>query len=124
MAEFVEDVRKVVKNEERRKRFADGKPGRTWLDSFFNRHTQVVPRVASTVTLGMAQVSEGAIRGWHARAKAEIMAFEGASNIFDDPRRIWNCDESAFSLDGSKYTSVFIPKKLHTKKIACKNNCM
>ena len=86
----------------RQARFKNGMLGETWRKAFFNRHKDVVPRIASSVTLGMAQVSEYSIRKWHNLAKVEVQSFEGAANIFDEPRRIWNADETAFSLDGSK----------------------
>jgi hypothetical protein len=99
---FMVEVVKVLKGNGHSARFKGGIPGDVWKAEFFKRHNTIVPRVSSSVTIGMALVSEYDIRRWHSVAKLEIEAFEGASDIFSDPRRIFNGDETAFSLDGSK----------------------
>lgn len=77
--------------------FTNDKPGRHWYELFLKRHPEISQRVSQNLTKTESSVTELKIRKWF----SEIQKYIDDSNLTDVknvPKRIFNCDESAFFL--------------------------
>lgn len=95
--QLLDTVAALVKNLERPNPFKDGRPGKNWFLGFLKRHPTLSKRVAQNLPLSRNQITEGSIRGWFGRVHSH---FEDNNlfEVFEDPKRIYNCDETAFFL--------------------------
>lgn len=75
--------------------FKHNRPGKHWYSSFMRRHPQLSLRMAQNLTSSRASVTEENLRRWFSKVKTNL---EKKSLINIDPCRIFNLDESAFSL--------------------------
>ena len=93
-------VRKIVECDKRKTPFHDNRPGETWYRSFMRRHPEIAIREPENVTAVRACVTEGATRTWFQKARDSLFSHEGSAfqQIMADPRRIFNTDETSFSL--------------------------
>lgn len=96
-AEVKESVAKLVKTLQRKTPFADGVPGDKWFNCFLNRHPEISKRVPQKLTPARAKVTESDIRHWFAQVKAYLVK-ENLTSVLNDPKRIFNTDESGFYL--------------------------
>lgn len=90
-------VQKNVNEGGRETLFNKGRPCKTWLKLFLRRHPEIVERVPETIGKGRAVVTEESIRSWFTQLEAYVKEIN-AENVFKDPRRILNADETGFSL--------------------------
>ena len=99
-AELLDAVRKIVESDKRKTPFHDNRPGETRYRNFMRRHPEIAIREPENVTAVRACVTEGAIRGWFQKARSYLSSHEGSAfeQIMADPRRIFNTDETSFSL--------------------------
>lgn len=95
--QLLDTVSKLVVNLKRENPFKNNIPGKKWLAGFLNRHPDLSKRVSQSLTPSRAAISEQNIRGWFSRVKS-YMNERQIMNILDDPRRVFNCDETAFYL--------------------------
>ena len=58
---------------------------------------------AETLTGGRVSVIEGAIRKWFSDIHTYVVDEEHAEDVFQDPERIFNFDESNFLLEGMSW---------------------
>lgn len=75
----------------------NGVLGRRWYEGFLKRHQKVRLRTAQNLTKSRASVTEESIKAWF----AEVTSYLNNNhymNVLEDPRRIFNFDESAFVL--------------------------
>ena len=95
-------IKKILDADGRPNPFVDNRPGRKWLKRFFERHTELTSR--TTVQLGKerAIVSKGKITKWFDDFTSYINDELKEPAILSDPTRIYNADESGFSLCPSK----------------------
>lgn len=93
--QIINSVAILIKEIKRDNPFKNGRPGRSWLDSFLRRHPELSQRVSQNLTSSRASVTEEALRGWFAEINSYFVE-NGLCNI--DSSRIYNCDESAFIL--------------------------
>ncbi|XP_046141570.1 MFS-type transporter clz9-like [Osmia bicornis bicornis] len=105
-AQIINSVTMLVKELKRDNPFKNGRPGRSWLESFQKRHPELTQRIAQNLTNARASVTEKALREWFAEINSYFNK-NGLCNI--DPSRIFNCDESAFFLC-PKGEKVFVKK--------------
>ena len=70
-------------------------PGKKWFQNFLLRHPELSCRVSQNLTKSRAILSEVVIRNWFNQIKTYINNEKDVS-ILEDPRRIFNCDETAF----------------------------
>ncbi|KAH1024613.1 hypothetical protein HUJ05_004073, partial [Dendroctonus ponderosae] len=68
---------------------------RGWYKSFLRRNSSLTERQTEAVTSASANVSENNIRGWFAKIEAYLRN-EELLDIFKDPKRIFNSDETNF----------------------------
>lgn len=71
---------------------------RHWFEGFIKRHPEVGQRVAQNLTQIRALVKESDLKTWFNEIH-EIIIAAG----LQDPRRIFNCDESAFFVTNKKH---------------------
>ena len=103
-------IKKILDADGRPNPFVDNRPGRKWLKRFFERHTELTSR--TTVQLGKerAIVSKGKITKWFDDFTSYINDELKEPAILSDPTRIYNADESGFSLCPSKGGKVIREK--------------
>lgn len=90
-------VQKIVSDDGRETPFKDGRPGRKWFSLFMKRNPQLVYRTPEGLSKARAQVSEAMIRTWFDELR-EYVKDQNVEDIFLDPRRVLNGDETSFSL--------------------------
>ena len=74
--------------------FAQGRPGRAWFEGFLRRHNEISLRFTETLQKYRSVVTEEKLRGWF----KEITEYFGEGQLINDPKRVFNCDETAIFL--------------------------
>lgn len=96
-----EDVQASVKQflteNPRSNPFTDNCPGEGWMKAFLKRNPVLRNRTAEGVSSASANVSENDIRGWFKQID-DYLKNKGLQDIFLDPSRIFNSDETGFQL--------------------------
>lgn len=95
--ELLNTVQKIVLEEKVTTPFKNGKPGQRWYSSFLLRHPQISARTAESIDTSRAKLTEEYIRSWFHKLE-EFLDSIGATDILTSPSRIFNADESGFSL--------------------------
>ena len=90
-------IQKIVKDSDLKTPFKHNKPGRTWLKLFLNRHPELRLREAEGISNGRAIATEESLRNWF-KCLEKYLKDNNAEDILQDPTRIFNGDETAFSL--------------------------
>lgn len=90
------------------KLFRNGKPGERWYANFLRRYPAICLRKAEGVNKGRAVITEECIRRWFQELQ-KILEDNNSSDVMEDPSRIFNADESGFSLC-PKMGKVLAPK--------------
>lgn len=94
--ELKDSVEHYIKKLNRSNPFKNGRPGRSWFDSFKKRHPNIVYRTAQSLETVRANVSEEDLRNWFQK----ITKYMQEKNLLDlSPSRIFNCDESSIQLN-------------------------
>lgn len=104
--QLFDSVQMIIKRLEKPNPFAEGRPGRHWYEAFMKRHPELSARVSQNLTKTRAGVSESNIKNWFSEIK---IYFEGnglMDIIQNSPRRIFNCDETAFFLSPPSNTVI------------------
>lgn len=93
--QLVDSVALLVKTLKRPNKFSGGRPGRHWFEGFLRRHPQITKRITQNLTVSRAAVTKTKIENWF----QEINHYFESSKInINDPRRIFNADETALFL--------------------------
>lgn len=92
-----QSVCKFLTDNPRANPFKNNCPGVGWAKAFLKRHPDIVVRNSEGVTQSSACVSENDIRKWFSEIHS-YFAENDLLNVFDDPSRIFNGDESGFQL--------------------------
>lgn len=95
--QLLDSVEMIIRSTKRITSFTNSRPGRKWYDSFMKRHPVIAQRVAQNLTASRAAVNEEKIRGWFSEV-SEYIDSEGLGDIWQDPKRVFNADETAFFL--------------------------
>lgn len=106
--QLLDSVRKLVIELEIETPFKNNRPGKRWYKSFLKRHPDISSRVCQNLTSSRASVTKEKLDNWF----DEILTFlktEGHDQILNDPKRVFNADESAFFLN-PKGSKVLAPK--------------
>ncbi|KAJ8940863.1 hypothetical protein NQ314_010550 [Rhamnusium bicolor] len=77
--------------------FKDDRPGQKWYLGFLRRHPEIRARTAETINKARATVTQEHIRSWLRELKSYLLEIH-AADLLEDPSRIFNGDESGFSL--------------------------
>ncbi|CAH0721901.1 unnamed protein product, partial [Brenthis ino] len=121
--ELLESVANIVRDTNIKNPFKDGVPGDTWYQAFLRRHPDVNVREPEGINNARAAVTENRVRFWFKDLK-EYMKSIDALDVFDDPSRIFNGDETGFSLCPKSgkvlgprgYKNLYIIKKTNDKE--------
>ncbi|KAI4470841.1 tc5 transposase dna-binding domain [Holotrichia oblita] len=94
--QLLDSVQLLVEKLNRANKLKNNRPGNKWYKSFLKRHPELSERVTQNLTKGRSEVTEQKLRGWF----DEIQQYFTSKNfdVFEDPRRVYNCDETAFFL--------------------------
>lgn len=95
--ELLSTVQKIVRDGNLETPFKDGRPGQKWYKSFINRHPEISLRSAEAIEKSRAKVTKQYILSWF-RDLVNFLENINASDVLLDPSRIFNADESGFSL--------------------------
>ncbi|XP_063369793.1 uncharacterized protein LOC134658117 [Cydia amplana] len=123
--QLLEVVSKLVKSLNRPNPFKDGVPGKGWFQQFMKRHPTVAKRVTQNLPTSRNQVTEEALRAWFDRVRAYLQN-QDLVDIFEDPKRVFNCDETAFFLS-PKESQVLVKrgcKRVYTRVANDDKECL
>ncbi|XP_050681505.1 uncharacterized protein LOC126976946 [Leptidea sinapis] len=118
--DLLESVSKIIAKSGAKTPFKDGKPGDTWYQKFLKRHPQISIREPEGINNARAVLTEKRIRCWFKDLREFIESID-AMDIFQDPDRIFNGDETGFSLS-PKSGKVLGPKGYKNLYVIKKNN--
>lgn len=90
-------VQQIAKDMNLTNLFPNGKPGNKWLALFLKRHPDVSERTVEKLSHVRAIVDEKQIRSWFDEV-SNYLEENGWLHILNDPKRVFNADESAFFL--------------------------
>jgi hypothetical protein len=77
--------------------FANERPGRRWYELFMGRHKNLAVRECQTLTTSRAAITQESVTAWCDEVKTYCQE-NNLMGAFKDPRRLFNCDETAFFL--------------------------
>lgn len=106
--DLLNTVQKIILEENRKTPFKDGLPGKTWYYGFLKRHPELSLRTPEGLSKGRAIVTEESVRKWFSDLKNYLQEID-AADILEDPSRIFNGDETSFSMS-PKSGTVLAPK--------------
>ncbi|XP_022110174.1 jerky protein homolog-like isoform X2 [Acanthaster planci] len=109
--ELLSTVKKILDKDGRPNRFRNNTPGRDWLKGFLCRHSELAPRMPQILGRERACVTIKKIHHWFDMLEEyfEKESEEGLQ-IFEDPMRIFNADESGFPLADGQSDQALAPK--------------
>ncbi|XP_030767162.1 uncharacterized protein LOC115890938 [Sitophilus oryzae] len=104
--QLLDSVALLVNKLKRPNKFSDGRPGRHWLEGFLKRHPVISERMTQNISSSRASITKEKIKNWF----HEIDEYFSSVGLnIQDPKRIFNTDESAFFLS-PKGSSVLVKK--------------
>lgn len=92
-----ESVKEFLDAVPRQNPFKNNRPGTGWYKGFLKRHPDIVLRTSEAITSASANVSEGDIKKWF-KSVEQYLDQKRLRHILDDPKRIYNGDETNFML--------------------------
>lgn len=95
--QLISSVSKLVKELNRETPFVGSTPGNKWFNLFLNRHPEISQRVSQALTTARGNITEEQIRRWFLEVKS-YMEEKNLLDVFENPKRIFNTDETAFYL--------------------------
>ncbi|KAI4469802.1 tc5 transposase dna-binding domain [Holotrichia oblita] len=95
--QLLDSVQLLVEKLNRANKFKNNRPGNKWYKSFLKRHPELSERVTQNLTKGRSEVTEQKLRGWFDEIQ-QYFTSKNLEDVFEDPRRVYNCDETAFFL--------------------------
>ena len=88
-------VKKILDTHKRPNPFPDNTPGKDWWYAFLQRHPKISLRTPQALEACRAKAcTPSTLSGWY----TDFEQFLLIHNLIDKPSKIWNCDESGFSL--------------------------
>lgn len=96
-AQLCDSVQNLMKELKRPNPFPNNRPQLHWYKAFLNRHPEISERTTQKLSKRRGEVSEEKIRSWFSEITSYLTNNDLLS-VFEDPKRIFNCDESAFLL--------------------------
>lgn len=95
--QLLDSVQILMEKLNRPNKFKNNRPGKKWYQCFMKRHPELTERLTQNLTKSRSEVSEEKLRKWFDEVK-QYFESKNLGNVFKDPRRVYNCDESAFFL--------------------------
>ncbi|XP_063388301.1 uncharacterized protein LOC134674175 [Cydia fagiglandana] len=111
---LINTVKNLVQNLKRKNSFKNGTPGRHWYEGFMARHPELSMRVSQNLTAPRAKITEESIRAWFDRID-RYFTKENLKEVLADPRRLFNCAESAFNLSPQSSVIVQSSNRVYSK---------
>lgn len=96
-AELMETVTKIAIENGKIDQFLNKKPGERWYKNFLKRNPEISVREAESINKARATITEEFIRSWF-RELQNFLKENHIEDVMTDPSRIYNGDESGFSL--------------------------
>ncbi|KAJ8049120.1 hypothetical protein HOLleu_01721 [Holothuria leucospilota] len=93
-------VKQILDKTNRRNPFKNNLPGRHWVEGFLQRHQHISKRTTEALGKERACVTSAKLDKWFNEFETYIKDIESQGDIFDNPMRIFNADESGFALAG------------------------
>lgn len=106
--ELINTVQKIVVDGNIKTPFKDNRPGQKWYASFLKRHPEVSARSAESVDKSRGKLTKEYIQSWFRELEIYLESID-ATDVLNDPTRVFNADESGFSLC-PKTGKVLAPK--------------
>ena len=108
--EFMDFIQNVVRKEKRETSFRDERPWYDWNYAFLERNSQIVQIKNETpLESSRAKLTKESTDKWYNNFKD----FLNARDLLNNPGRIYNADETGFSL-GSVASRVIGPKRIRS----------
>jgi hypothetical protein len=105
--DFLDFVQKLVTNEKKQTPFANNRPGYDWYYAFMRRNSHIVEmRTETPLETCRAKLTKEKTDKWYSSFR-EFLSLKG---LIDKPTRIWNADETGFSM-GSTSGKVIGPTR-------------
>lgn len=92
---LVATAKKILDDDKRVTPFKNNMPGKKWVALFYDRHPEIAEKKAEGISTSRALVSTEDLKQWHQSLKNYLVE-ENALDIIEDPKRIFNADESGF----------------------------
>ena len=89
-------VKKILDDRKATTVFTNNRPGKDWMQAFFKRHPEVAERTSQALGKERAVVSKESLQAWFEEMKAYMDNID--PSILTSPERIFNADESGFSV--------------------------
>lgn len=118
-------VQHLIKELKRKNPFKDDRPGRKWYYSFLKRNPEVSTRTAQNLTLSRASVTKEHLDHWFLEISTYLKEHK-FDEVLNDPKRIFNGDESAFFLNpkGSKVLAQKGDKTVYQQVNSDEKECL
>ncbi|KAJ8941959.1 hypothetical protein NQ314_010178 [Rhamnusium bicolor] len=95
--QLLDSVQIIMQKLDRPNKFKNNRPGKKWFRCFLNRHPQLSERLTQNLTKSRSEVNEEKLRKWFDEIKDYVKS-KKLEDVFEDPKRIFNTDETAFFL--------------------------
>ncbi|KAJ8947825.1 hypothetical protein NQ318_009969 [Aromia moschata] len=113
--QLLDSVQIIMKKLKRPNTFVNDRPGRKWFHSFLKRHPQISEKLTQNLTKARSDLNEVKLRGWFNEVENYVKS-KKLENVFTDPRRIFNVDETAFFLAPKEEESSDKPRLEYTQR--------
>lgn len=95
--DLMEAVAKIASDIGKSNSFPNGEPGIRWYKGFLKRHPEIFQSEAEGINKARALITEEYIRSWFCTLQ-KYLEDNNFQDVLEDPSRIFNGDESGFSL--------------------------
>ncbi|KAJ8965728.1 hypothetical protein NQ314_003934 [Rhamnusium bicolor] len=95
--DLIDTVTKIARDTGKLHLFKNKQPGQKWYLNFLKRHPEISLREAEGINKARALVTEESIRKWFKDLQSYLQD-NNFAEVMEDPRRVFNGDESGFSL--------------------------
>ncbi|KAJ8968823.1 hypothetical protein NQ314_002085 [Rhamnusium bicolor] len=95
--QLLDSVQIIMQKLDRPNKFKNNRPGKKWFSCFLNRRPQLSERLTQNLTKSRSEVNEEKLRKWFDEIKDYVKS-KKLEDVFEDPKRIFNTDETAFFL--------------------------
>ena len=96
-AKLIDKTQEIVKSIPLTTPWEDGRPSLRWYQLFMGRHPWLKRRQTMILSRERSAVTQEVLEEWFVELR-QYMTTAGYPDIFDDPTRIYNADESGFPL--------------------------
>lgn len=113
LSEFLDFVQNVVNKEKRITPFKNGRPSHDWYRAFMARNNHIIQiRQETSLEACRAKLTKDKVDRWYSKYRDFVVRL----GLLDKPKRIFNADETGFSL-GCKAGKVIGPLKKQSSQV-------